>query len=333
MKKILIVVVIVCLIVLLLSMLPIKKWIGGNVQDQDVSSNTEENDTRSNTKNEATNATNFAIPVGTSLEHMTIDGEDRTYTAYVPQKVIDTDGPVDVLFVIHGTGGSGEGIRDVGFDAYADQSGFVTIYPDSLTRDGVAMWDPTNRQVKDVDFIKAIVAELEKLSGGRVDNIYVAGMSNGSVMTQSVGCFIPGIDGIAAAAAGIGEEMQPYCKVPQPLPYVGFYGTEDRFGEIAKYESSVAHFAEANGCTENYTATTMPNTDPRDGTTVELRVYKDASGKACPVATQYYRINGGGHYWPGGDNYLEERLERNTGSVTQDIDATKLIVEFFGLSS
>lgn len=272
-----------------------------------------------------------ALPVGDSLEHMVIDGERRTYTAYVPASAQSRTEPVDVLIVLHGTGGSGEGIRDVGFDEYADQFGFVIIYPDSLEQDGVAKWDPTNRKVKDVDFISAIIAELEQLSGGQLGNVYVAGMSNGSVMTQAMACAEATIDGIASVAAGMGEEMQQYCEVPEPIPYIGFYGTVDRFDELEKYESSVAFFAAANGCTDNYTSTPLPDIAPDDGATVELRTYTDARGAECAVPVNYYRIAGGGHFWPGSDTYRADRLRRNSGVVTQDIDATKLIVEFFNL--
>lgn len=272
-----------------------------------------------------------AMPAGSSMKSMMVGGENRTYTVYVPETLDSSNSPVDVLFVLHGTGGSGEGIRDVGFDTYADNSGFITVYPDSLVRDGVPKWDPTNRQVKDIDFIQAIITDMNTFSGGRVGNIYIAGMSNGSVMTQVMGCVTPEVDGIAAVSAGIGSEFFPYCDANRALPYIGFYGTEDRFGEIAKYEASVAFFANENGCAGTYTATLLPDIAPNDGTTVEKRVYKTADGVACATPVTYYRITGGGHFWPGAEKYTEERLERNTGSVTQDIDATKLIVEFFGL--
>ena len=272
-----------------------------------------------------------SIPPGTTLKSMTIDGIKRTYTVYVPKSVSTKKGQISVLIVLHGTSGTGEGIRKTGFDAYADAKGFITIYPDSLVRDGTTMWDPTNREVKDIDFLQAVIKSMDTFTKGNLGNVYVAGMSNGSVMTQSLGCTTATVDGIAAVSAGMGSEFFPYCTADRPLPYIGFYGTLDRFDEMTKYESSVAFFSKENGCTANYTTTLMPNIDPNDGTTVKKRVYVTSAAKACTTPVQYYRIEGGGHYWPGGDFYEEDQFERNSGSVTQDIDATKLIVEFFGL--
>ncbi len=316
--------VVVCLLlfVILVSLLPIKKWVGSVLRDGEQDSAMREEG--------AEDTAGGTIPVGSSLEHMTVDGEKRTYTAYVPESALAAE-TADVLIVLHGTGGSGEGVRDLGFDTYADEYGFVVIYPDSLVLGGVPKWDPTNRQIKDIDFMKAIIEEVEQLSDGTIGNVYVTGMSNGSVMTQAVACAIETIDGIAPVAAGMGDEMQAYCEVPEPLPYIGFYGTVDRFDELEKYESSVAFFAETNGCTTAYTSTSLPDIDPADGATVELRVYEDATGSVCATPVHYYRIEGGGHFWPGADNYRADRLTRNSGVITQDIDATKLIVEFFGL--
>ena len=271
------------------------------------------------------------VSTGASVHTLAIAGQKRTYTTYVPPRVTARQTPIDILIVFHGTGGSGEGIRDVGFDSYTDRGDFIVVYPDSLVRDGVSKWDPTNRQIKDIDFIKALISEMADFSPSGVGNVYVAGMSNGSVMAQTVGCLIAGIDGVAAVSAGMGSEMLPYCNLVNPIPYIGFYGTLDRFGEIKKYEASVAHFAQQNGCTDSYTVTAMPATDPDDGTTVERRIYQASNGQACETPVHYYRIEDGGHFWPGAKNYREDRLERNTGFVSQDIDATKLIVEFFGL--
>ncbi len=270
---------------------------------------------------------------GVSLQSLTIAGQKRTYAVYVPPGAISTKTSADVLIVFHGTGGSGEGIREVGFDAYAESSNFITVYPDSLSRDGVAKWDPANRQIKDIDFVKAVIADLEDSVGGEIGNVYVAGMSNGSVMAQAVGCLVPGIYGVAGVSAGIGSEMIPYCNLPQPIPFIGFYGTLDRFGEIEKYELSVAHFAKENGCTDSYQASALPDVDTEDGTTVERRVYQAAGGQACETPVHYYRIEGGGHFWPGAERYRADRLERNSGFISKDIDATKLIVDFFGLTN
>ena len=325
MKKAVLVVVIVCLVVLLFSTLPVKRWVIGERQaDESAVENGEDR----------TNGDNFSIPAGTSLEHMTIDGQPRTYTAYVPEGVIGQIEPVDVVFVLHGTDQTSGYIRNIAsFDTYADENGFVVVYPDALERSGKLQWDPTNERNKDITFIEAIIEELKNLSGDQIGNIYVVGFSNGSVMSQAIGCKISEVDGIAPIAAGMGPQMLPYCSFERPLPYIGFYGTVDRSNELEIYETSLAHFAAENSCALTYESTSQPNLDSNDGTTVELRVYDGKDKAACEVPMQYYRIEGGGHYWPGSQEYTEAELERQPGKRTLDIDATKLIVDFFGLSS
>lgn len=274
----------------------------------------------------------FNIPSGDSLEHMAIDGQPRTYTAYVPESILSSTESVDVLFVLHGTDQTSEYIRNItGFDAYADENGFVVVYPDALERSGKLQWDPTNQRNKDITFIEAIIEELNKLSGGRINNIYVAGFSNGSVMAQAIGCMVPEVDGIAPVAAGMGSQMLPYCSFYRVLPYIGFYGTVDRSNELEIYETSLTHFATENGCATTYQSESLPNVDPNDGTAVELRMYSGKDKAVCAVPMHYYRIEGGGHYWPGSETYTAAELGRQPGKRTLDIDATKLIVDFFGL--
>jgi len=277
--------------------------------------------------------TDMTLSVGDLRKYINVGGVRRTYLTYVPEQINWATAATDVLIVLHGTGGSGEGIREVGFDAYADQHGFVVVYPDALSPAGVPKWDPTNRRIKDIDFIKAIIEELKIIADGKLGNVYVAGMSNGAVMTQAAACFIETIAGIAPVAAGMGDEMQAYCQVPEPVPYIGFYGTVDRFDELEKYESSVAFFATENGCTETYKSNELPDIDPNDRTRVEFREYLDTTEETCATPVHYYRIEGGGHFWPGADSYRAERVREGAGYITQDIDATKLIVEFFGLDT
>ncbi len=272
------------------------------------------------------------ITAGEHLEHITVGGEERTYLAYVPAAAVAESGDIDLLIALHGMGGDGEGVRSTtGFDAYADERGFVVVYPNALEQNGAPKWDPSNRRHHDIDFIEAIIAEVTKLSGNRIGNVYIAGFSNGSVMAQAAACLIEDIDGVAAGSAGLGPEMLPYCDLARPLPYIGFYGTEDHFDEMDKYEASVAHFAAGNGCADSYTAEALPNTDPNDGTTVELRVYNNADGTACVPPVHYYRITGGGHFWPGSTDYTEAQLQRRTGSASMDIDGSELVVDFFNL--
>ncbi len=60
---------------------------------------------------------------------------------------------------------------------------------------------------------------------------------------------------------------------------------------------------------------------PKDGTEIEKYVY--SCGEAEVVL---YKVIGGGHTWPGGQQYLAERI---IGKTSRDINATEEIWEFF----
>jgi polyhydroxybutyrate depolymerase len=264
--------------------------------------------------------------VGATTEQLTAFGKKRSYIEYIPASINTNTSPINVLVVLHGTGGTGNLMRGVGFDTYADQSGFVTVYPDSLLVGGVAKWDPTY----DLTFLQSVVSAIRTQLGARMGKLYVVGMSNGAMMTQVLGCAIPEVVGIAPLSASINNYIAAQCTPTHPLQYIGFYGTEDRFGEIDKYEQFVAFFSKINGCTSQYASTQIPDSS-QDGTTVELRTYLDTTGAACATPVHYYRITGGGHFWPGVTETAEQ-IARNTGHISYDINATALIVDFFGLA-
>ena len=62
---------------------------------------------------------------------------------------------------------------------------------------------------------------------------------------------------------------------------------------------------------------------PHDGTRVRKTTYTGCAGGA-DVAL--YAIENGGHTWPGGSQYLPRGI---VGRVCRDIDATRVIWEFF----
>jgi polyhydroxybutyrate depolymerase len=62
--------------------------------------------------------------------------------------------------------------------------------------------------------------------------------------------------------------------------------------------------------------------DGDDGSTVRLDAYACAEGTAVDA----YTIEGGGHTWPGGKQYLPKAI---VGTVNRDVDATALMWAFF----
>jgi hypothetical protein len=93
-KLMLMVALCLVLVVTLLYLLPVKKWIGGVLRApaEDVVRSADD------AVVPQANGT-FSISAGDSLEHMTIDGKARTYTAHVPEAVVASKNPFDVFMV------------------------------------------------------------------------------------------------------------------------------------------------------------------------------------------------------------------------------------------
>ena len=67
----------------------------------------------------------------------------------------------------------------------------------------------------------------------------------------------------------------------------------------------------------------LPDRDSRDETTVTAYAYP---GCSRGVRVVLYRIEGGGHTWPGGRQYLREE---RVGKTSRDINACDEIWAFF----
>ena len=277
-----------------------------------------------------------AAPSGLSAAHFNHGNELRTYWTYLPAG-ISANSSVPLLFVLHGSAGSGEDMIAItrhGFERIADKEKFVVVYPDALER----RWNDQGGTVDDVGFLLAIVDKL--VADGLVDKnrIYVAGISNGGMMAQRLACEqADRIAGIATVAGGLPEPLQATCKPARALPVLVIHGTEDPivpwsggavagfedFGKVLSARETAKFWAANNRCGDGGVIAAEPDRDPKDGTRVKMEVFA-----SCPAgaAVKLAAVEGGGHTWPGGYQYLPERF---IGRTSQDVDANMLIWDFF----
>ena len=278
-------------------------------------------------------AVTLAAPVSETLKS---GGDLRNYWLVRPEGLEKTK-PAPLLMVLHGSAGSGEDMMTVtqrGFERLADKEKFVVVYPDALER----RWNDQGGTVDDVGFLLAIVDKL--VADGLVDKnrIYVAGISNGGMMAQRLACEqADRIAGIATVAGGLPEPLQATCKPARALPVLVIHGTEDPivpwsggavagfedFGKVLSARETAKFWAANNRCGDGGVIAAEPDRDPKDGTRVKLEVFA-----SCPAgaAVKLAAIEGGGHTWPGGYQYLPERF---IGRTSQDVDANSLIWNFF----
>ena len=278
-------------------------------------------------------AVTLAAPVSETLKS---GGDLRNYWLVRPEGLEKTK-PAPLLMVLHGSAGSGEDMMTVtqrGFERLADKEKFVVVYPDALER----RWNDQGGTVDDVGFLLAIVDKL--VADGLVDKnrIYVAGISNGGMMAQRLACEqADRIAGIATVAGGLPEPLQATCKPARALPVLVIHGTEDPivpwsggavagfedFGKVLSARETAKFWAANNRCGAGGVIAAEPDRDPKDGTRVKMEIFA-----SCPVgaAVKLAAVEGGGHTWPGGYQYLPERF---IGRTSQDVDANMLIWDFF----
>jgi polyhydroxybutyrate depolymerase len=112
-------------------------------------------------------------------------------------------------------------IRLTGFDAVADRHGVIGVYPDGVGRswaDGLNT--PAERAgVDDVAFIRALIDRVTRQYANDPHRVYAAGMSNGAMMTELLGCRLANrVAAIAPVAGPMPEPLAAGCRPACPGP-------------------------------------------------------------------------------------------------------------------
>jgi polyhydroxybutyrate depolymerase len=269
---------------------------------------------------------------GTSDHVLVHDGRRRAYRVHVPPVV-----PVNAPLVIqlHGGGGNGTGLdRLTRWHALADRERFAVVSPNGFDRH----WNDGRLpamagDVDDVGFVATLidcVAGWLPIDRGRV---YVAGISNGAMMAARLASQLP--DRIAAFAqvAGTVSADAPTWRHPaRPVPIIQIHGTGDAIvpyaggavrtrrrdsadrGRVLGVDEWAALVVRHNGATGPEVAGTAPDTT--------VRAWR---GPTAQSDVEFWRVEGGGHTWPGGIQYLPIGI---VGATSTTFDATAEIWRF-----
>jgi polyhydroxybutyrate depolymerase len=177
--------------------------------------------------------------------------------------------------------------------------------------------------------------------------VFVAGLSNGAMMTSAVACAFA--DRVAAVAPVAGLAEITGCAPARPVPMVAFHGTEDQY---VSYEGGLGPAAlqlpapDGSGRTLGDLGVTAGSADDpsipeiaaswakRNGcgdAPEEQRVASDVVVLRFPCPTrvdvELYRIDGGGHTWPG--SALSATFAAYIGTTTMSISADEVMWRFF----
>ncbi len=231
-----------------------------------------------------------------TFEH---DGIDRTYDLVIPETYVNSS-PMPLLLNLHSLmmGGAWHNIWTIisNFNERANQNGYFVVQPDG-TGDPVA-WNggldcctPPESTVDDVDFIATVIETVQNQVCVDERRVVAVGMSNGAYLAYRIACEAP--DMFAAIAPVVGSlSAELSCADGRAVSVFALSGSED---SLVRREQSVAHFIEANGCSDT-TEIDYQNGDVTCTTRTDCD--DDAEVTHCIV-------DGGGHCFFGdNDNYL-----------------------------
>jgi polyhydroxybutyrate depolymerase len=267
-------------------------------------------------------------PQGASIIH--VGTTERHYELFVP-----TDTPnLPLVIALHGAGGTGRQMqRFAGFDNIAAREQFLVAYPDGVDHHWNDGRGAVNTGVDDVAFIASLIDEIAGVHAIDRTRVYVTGASNGAMMTYRLGCDLA--DRIAGIAPVIGNLPATITCAPRaPLSVLAINGTDDPLvpyggGEVARNRGTVlsamlstAAFARAAGCSGAQPTINEPDIDRDDGS----RTRRTRYSCPAPVEIELLTLEGAGHTWPGGPQYLPRFV---IGGTSHDFDGGERIWEFF----
>jgi polyhydroxybutyrate depolymerase len=236
-----------------------------------------------------------------------------------------------VLLDFHGySGNAAQQLRYSRLGDVAGPRGYLVVAIDG--RDQIRRWvladtdaEPDAMGASDVAVVDAVLDLILEPLCGSTDAIHAAGMSNGAVFAAVYGCASRhGVDAVATVAFTTGRAG---CRDDSQIPTLAIHGTGDPVvpyegrdlplirtvlgWSLEPAEEAMQHKADLNGCDGA--------DDERIGADVTRRTWRN-----CDAETVFYRVDGGGHGWPG-----PGQPASGFGRTTETIDATQLIVDFF----
>lgn len=293
-------------------------------------------------------------PFGLSDQTMEFGGAIRRFRVHVPDGL---ERPVAVLLVLHGGGGEGMDVAQLGehplsvFRTVADREGFVVVYPEGssanepMARVGWADCRADNRTASGADDVGFLAALVDRIGDEYLltsTEIFVTGGSNGAQMTHAFA--FHHADRVGAVATGSGS--LPETPLPgacttgpgRPLPILILHGTADsqmpyeggcvanlggacNRGRVISAEDTRDRWLELNGLSNVSPEQTVIDIDVADAGSANRWYYPGSA----PV--EWWRLDGAGHAQPS----LSVRKDPNqlTGIQNNDIEFAEIVWQFF----
>ncbi|MCK6622737.1 MAG: T9SS type A sorting domain-containing protein [Calditrichaceae bacterium] len=266
------------------------------------------------------------------------DGVLRQYLLYVPAAYNTSEGDWPLVINYHGFTSSAALQMSVHskMNFIADTAHFLVAYPQGLVvQDLVSGVSGTgwnipglyNASHDDVAFTDSLIDHVDADFRVELERVHTTGWSNGSEMVFYLACKLPDrIASVAGVSGLMSYNLLDSCDVERPFSTLLMHGTADPiypftgFPNFTPSAPTIPLFwASHNNCLDSI-VTELPDINTADNCTVTLIEYVDCDS----AEVLFYRINNGGHAWPGGP-YIPGIL----GNTNYDINGSSEIWNFF----
>ena len=256
----------------------------------------------------------------------------RAYKVYVPQKYLDNPtAEVPLLLNLHGLGSENWQQEVYGdFRPIADTENFIICHPNgTFNSSGQRFWNAGFAStIDDIGFLSALIDTLKLKYNINDEKVFSTGMSNGGFMSLTLACELSDkVKAVASVTGSMTINQITNCSNTSAIPVMQIHGTADptvayngSLG-VAGIEAVVGFWVNHNGCDSVAVITNVADVNTSDNSTATRYDFNQNCGDDAAVV--FYKIENGGHTWPGGSFLLP-------GLVTNlDFNASVEIWKFF----
>jgi polyhydroxybutyrate depolymerase len=302
-----------------------------------------------------------SLAPGDYTRTLSVDGGTRTYYVHVPP---GAPKPAALVFAFHGGGMTALGDGGLAFENFAhvipksDASGFVLVEPEGTPALGALSHpgaldvfnagncceaaEQKNGNVDDVGFVAAMIDAVAMETCIDPKRVFATGLSNGGMLSHRLACQLSDkIAAIAAVSGGMGNrdlDTQPPttlfpCSPTRRVPVLHIHGTQDAcypydggWGPLSLLTFEAVPVTIQGWLTRNGCGSGAP-------TTVSTHGAASCFLYPCPktAEVELCTIDGGGHYWPGGDDWSGSTVfcGANQGVRSSDLIANDAMWAWF----
>lgn len=258
-------------------------------------------------------------------------GATREYLVHVPESY-RAGKPTPMLMALHGGGGDDAFQADDSkykLISKSEQAGFIAVFPNGYSRfrNGMlATWNAGNccggaqkTNSDDVGFLREVIHRVERQASIDPRKVFVAGMSNGAMMSWRMACEAPEVRGIAAVE---GTDNTLSCHPAHPVPVIEFHSLDDSHVPFngGKGDLSVAQvdFTSVLASQSKWVAINDADVAAKRVLTVPGAHCDLHTARAGGAPVELCVTDTGGHSWAGGGTQ-EGRLHPSTAISANDL--------------